>query len=41
MAAIFAVGGIYVAVEETLEDSFCAELVGEEQHGAPLARSPR
>jgi MFS family permease len=33
LAAIFAVGGIYVAVEETLEDSFCAELVGEEQHG--------
>jgi dipeptide/tripeptide permease len=26
-------GGIYVAVEETLEDSFCAELVAEEHHG--------
>jgi MFS-type transporter involved in bile tolerance (Atg22 family) len=25
--------GIYVALEETLEDSFCAELVGEEHHG--------
>lgn len=33
LALIFAVGGIYVAVEETLEDSLCAELVGEEHHG--------
>lgn len=33
LAAVFAVGGIYVAVEETLEDSFCAELVGPAQHG--------
>lgn len=33
LAAIFTVGGIYVAIEETLEDSFCAELVGEEHHG--------
>jgi len=33
LAAIFISGGIYVAIEETLEDSFCAELVGEEQHG--------
>ena len=33
LAAIFIVGGIYVAVEETLEDSFCAELVDEEHHG--------
>ena len=33
LAAIFAIAGIYVAVEETLEDSFCAELVGEEHHG--------
>ncbi|MBI5244670.1 MAG: MFS transporter [Elusimicrobia bacterium] len=30
---IFVSGGIYVAVEETLEDSFCAELVGAEHHG--------
>ena len=30
---IFILSGIYVAVEETLEDSFCAELVEEEQHG--------
>ena len=30
---IFTVGGVYVAIEETLEDSFCAELVGEEHHG--------
>lgn len=33
LAAIFAIGGIYVAMEETLEDSFCAELVDEAHHG--------
>ena len=33
LALIFVLGGIYVAMEETLEDSFCAELVGEEHHG--------
>jgi MFS family permease len=33
LALVFALGGIYVAVEETLEDSLCAELVGEPQHG--------
>lgn len=33
LAVIFIAGGIYVAMEETLEDSFCAELVGEEHHG--------
>ena len=33
LAIVFVVGGIYVAVEETLEDSLCAEMVGEEQHG--------
>ena len=32
-AVIFILGGVYVAIEETLEDSFCAELVGEEHHG--------
>lgn len=32
-ALIFTLGGIYVAIEETLEDSFCAELVAEEHHG--------
>lgn len=31
--AVFVLGGIYVGVEETLEDSLCAELVGEEHHG--------
>ena len=30
---IFVLGGIYVSVEETLEDSLCAELVEEEHHG--------
>jgi MFS family permease len=33
MAAVFVVGGIYIAVEETLEDSMCAELVDESHHG--------
>jgi MFS family permease len=33
LALVFVVGGIYVAVEETLEDSLCAELVDETQHG--------
>ncbi len=33
LAAIFAVGGLYVAIEETLEDSLCAELVSDEHHG--------
>jgi MFS family permease len=33
LALIFISGGIYVAIEETLEDSFCAELVDESQHG--------
>ena len=30
---IFVIGGIYIGVEETLEDSLCAELVDEEHHG--------
>src|SRR6185436_8970597 len=29
LALLFILGGIYVAMEETLEDSFCAELVDE------------
>jgi len=33
LGLVFASGGVYVATEETLEDSLCAELVGEEQHG--------
>jgi MFS family permease len=33
LALVFTSGGIYVAIEETLEDSFCAELVGETQQG--------
>jgi MFS family permease len=33
LTGVFAVGGLYLAVEETLEDSFCAELVGAAQHG--------
>ncbi|MDE2251809.1 MAG: MFS transporter, partial [Gammaproteobacteria bacterium] len=33
LAAVFITGGIYVALEETLEDSLCAELVGDGQHG--------
>jgi len=33
LAMVFTSGGIYVAIEETLEDSFCAELVKEEHQG--------
>lgn len=33
LALVFVIGGVFVAMEETLEDSFCAELVGEEHHG--------
>lgn len=33
LGAIFILGGMYVAIEETLEDSFCAELVEESHHG--------
>ncbi len=33
MAFIFVLGGIQIAVEETLEDSFCAELVSADHHG--------
>jgi len=33
MAVVFVFGGIYVAVEETLEDSLCAQLVRKTQHG--------
>jgi len=32
-ALIFILGGTNVALEETLEDSLCAELVGAEHHG--------
>jgi MFS family permease len=33
LGGVFMLAGIFVAVTETLEDSFCAELVGEEHHG--------
>ena len=33
LTLVFVLGGIYVAIEETLEDSFCAELVPEQHHG--------
>jgi MFS family permease len=33
LGVIFVLSGIFVAIEETLEDSFCAELVGKEHHG--------
>ncbi len=33
LAVVFVLGGIVVAVEETVEDSLCAELVSQEQHG--------
>jgi len=40
LGVIFILSGVYVALEETLEDSFRAELVGEEHHDmafGPLA----
>ena len=33
LAALFIVAGVYIAIEETLEDSLCAELVPEPQQG--------
>jgi MFS family permease len=33
LGIIFVLSGVHVAIAETLEDSFCAELVGEEHHG--------
>lgn len=33
VVAVFLIAGVYVAIEETLEDSFCAELVDESHHG--------
>ncbi|HEX4351118.1 MAG TPA: MFS transporter, partial [Verrucomicrobiae bacterium] len=33
LAAVFALAGIFVGIADTLEDSFCAELVREEHHG--------
>jgi MFS family permease len=33
LGLVFVSGGVYVAIEETLEDSFCAELVEESHHG--------
>jgi MFS family permease len=33
LAVIFVLGGLFVATEETLEDSLCAELVTEQHHG--------
>jgi MFS family permease len=33
LSLIFTIGGIYIAIEETLEDSFCAELIADSQHG--------
>ncbi len=33
LTLVFVIGGMYVGIEETLEDSFCAELVPEQHHG--------
>lgn len=41
LGLVFVLGGIYVAIEETLEDSLCAELVGERQHGMALGCLPQ
>jgi MFS family permease len=37
LACVFTLGGVYAAIEETLEDSFCAELVEEKHHGMAFA----
>jgi len=36
LAVIFVLCGMYVEAEETLEDSLCAELVAESQHGMAI-----
>ncbi len=33
VATVFVLAGIYIGIEETLEDSLCAELVDEAHHG--------
>lgn len=33
LGLVFILGGVYVGIEETLEDSLCAELVSAEHHG--------
>ena len=33
LGLVFALAGTFIAITETLEDSFCAELVGEAHHG--------
>lgn len=33
LAGLFVLAGVYIAIEETLEDSLCAELVAESQQG--------
>src|SRR5665213_351770 len=33
LGLVFALSGTFIAITETLADSFCAELVGEEHHG--------
>jgi predicted MFS family arabinose efflux permease len=33
LAGVFSLGGLCTGMVETLEDAFCAELVGEESHG--------
>jgi hypothetical protein len=37
LALVFMLGGVQAAIEETLEDAFCAEFVETAQHGWPLA----
>ena len=34
LGAVFTLGGLHVAIAETLEDAFCAEMVPEERRGA-------
>jgi MFS family permease len=39
LALVFSLGGLYRGMVETLEDSFCAELVNEESHGVAFGMS--
>ena len=39
LGAVFVLGGSYVGIEETLEDSLCAELVDEAHHWHGVRRA--
>jgi len=41
LALVFMLGGVQVAIEETLEVAFCAELVEAAQHGMAFGVSEK